>query len=189
MTKMCPTCRITVDDNKTFCDCGASLIIVKKGKLKLNKTINDYLNKEFDEVYAVDENNVDRINLYDDRNPSKGEVRSRWIKESTSLVLKDKKPFLSIEMMSNEPSPIVVAGNILIHSIADSAIIKFKDSREDDEYILSDHINPRFLLIVIPEPSQNSDKWTQMPLIEQYIKELNFSEKSSLTDFKICFIK
>ena len=49
------------------------------------------------------------------------------------------------------------------------------------------YINPRFLLIVIPEPSQNSDKWTQMPLIEQYIKELNFSEKSSLTDFKICF--
>ena len=94
-------------------------------------------------------------------------------------------PFLSVEMMSSEPSPIVVTGNILVHSIADSAIVKFED-KESEEIILN-HNNTRFLLIVIPEPSEDSDKWTQMPLIEQLIKELNFLKNSSLTDFKICF--
>ena len=87
-------------------DCGASLIVVKKGKSILNKNMYDYLIKEFDEVHAVGYNNVDGINLYDDRNPPKGEIRSRWIKESNSLVLKDGLPFLSVEMMTNEPSPI-----------------------------------------------------------------------------------
>ena len=82
---------------------------------------------------------------------------------------------------------LLVTGNILVHSIADSAIVRFKDSKEDEEYILSDNNQPRFLLIVIPEPSEDSDKWIQMPLIEQLVKELNFLEKSSLTNFKICF--
>ena len=186
MTKMCPKCRIIVDENKTFCDCGTGLVIVKKGKSKLNKNIYDYLIKEFEEIYAVQENNVDGIDIYDDRSPPKGEIRSRRIKESTSLVLKNGIPFLSVEMMSTEPSPIVVAGNILVHSIADSILVRFKDSKEAEEIIL-DHNYPRFLLIVIPEPSDDSDKWKQMPLIEQLIKELNFFEKSSLTNFKICF--
>jgi len=187
MPKMCPECRITVDDNKIFCpDCGASLIVVKKGKSKLNKKIYDYLVQEFDIVHAVDQNNVEGIDIFDERNPPKGEIRSRRIKESTSLIFKNGIPFLSVEMMSMEPSPIVVAGNILVHSIADSAIVKFKDSKKSEEIILN-HNNPRFLLIVIPEPSKDSDKWTQMPLIEQLIKELNFLENSSLTNFKICF--
>jgi len=187
MTKMCPKCRITVDEKEMFCpDCGAGLIVVKKGKSKLDKKIYDYLFEKFDKVYAVGENNVDGIDIFDERCPPKGEIRSRRIKESTSLVLNDGKPFLSVEMMSFEPSPIVVAGNILVHSIADSALVKFKDSKEAEEIIL-DNNNPRFLLIVIPEPSEDSDKWKQMPLIEQLVKELNFLENSSLTNFKICF--
>jgi hypothetical protein len=188
MSKMCPKCRIIVDETEMFCpDCGTGVIIVKKGKSVLNKKIYDYLIKEFNEVYAVGHKNVDGINIYDERNPPQGQKRSRWIKESTSLVLKDKMPFLSVEMMINEPSPITVAGNVLIHSIADSAIVKFKDSKDDEEHILANRNYPRFLLIVIPEPSEDSDKWIQIPLIEQLIKELSFLEKSSLKNFKICF--
>ena len=188
MPKMCPKCRITVADNEIFCpECNTSLIVVKKGRSVLNKEIYDYLINEFEEVHAVGYNNVDGINLYDDRKPPKGEIRSRWIKESNSLALKNGLPFLSVEMMINEPSPITITGNILVHSIADSAIVRFKDSKEDEELILSENNQPRFLLIVIPEPSEDSDKRKQMTLIEQLVKELNFLEKSSLTNFKICF--
>lgn len=129
------------------------------------------------------------IDIYDDRDPSDKKVYSKWVKESTSLVLKDGNPYLSVEMMANyNPSPISVAGNILIHAIGDVAVIKFKDSRNNEKYILDNKKSPRYLLIVIPEPPEESDKKDQMMLMEHLIKKLQFLENSSLTNFKICFM-
>ena len=55
MSKMCPKCRITVDENEMYCpDCKTSLIVIKKGKSKLNKNIYNYLVKNFEKVHAVD---------------------------------------------------------------------------------------------------------------------------------------
>lgn len=195
MPKICNNlkCSTTeVDEAENFCpECGSTLTVVVssgKSKSKLQDDVYDYLNKKFEDVYAAEFDNVKSIDLFDHRDSSAKKVYANWVKRSSSLVLKDGNPFLSVEMMAKEPSPITVAGNILIHAIGDSVVVKFKDSREDQKYILKNQDTPRFLLIVIPEPPEDSDKKNQMNLIEQLVKELDFLDNSSLTNFRICFM-
>lgn len=164
----------------------------KNKKSTLDKRIYDFLKQEFTRVYATGYDNVKGIDIYDERN-SNGTAEDRftyWIKESTSLVLKGKKPFLSVEMMPNvNTTPITVAGNILVHSIGDSFIVKFNGRKQDAEYEIKRE-SPRYLLIVIPNPDKGvaSNKGDQMEYIEKLIKEMNFLENSSLKNFKICLM-
>ena len=174
-----------------FCpECGAIGDLLDESKMGRKKTLDkkvyDYLYKEFHQVYAVGYNNVKGIDLYDERLPPKEKILTRWIKESSSIVLRDGKPFLSVEIMATvSTTPIVAAGNVLIHSIADSAIVKFQGRKSNKEYQLD---SPRFLLIIIPDPSEDVDssKDEQMKIIEGLIKKMNFLENSSLENFKIC---
>lgn len=194
MPLICPECRKEIKKGQMFCpDCGTIGEVEdksKKGrKTILPKEIHDYLNRKFDEVYAIGYRNVNRIDLYEDRSPVAETIFSRWLKESTSLALKDDRAYLSVEMMANfHTPPIKVAGNILVHSITDSAAIKYSGRRDPDEYILGDIKYPRFLLIVLPNPDEelDSSKELQMTIIEQRIKEMAFLEKTALKDFKIC---
>ena len=197
MVKMCPNGHgDEFKEEIIFCpDCEAILVHVdeskKNRKSTLDKKIYDYLKQEFDEVYAVGYENVRSIDIFDERNSNTTaeEKFTRWLKESTSLVLNDRKAFLSVEMMpSINTSPITVAGNILVHSIADSFFVK--GGRSDFECIVSDKESPRYLLIVIPNPAEDheSNKGDQMRIIEQNIKELNFIENTSLNNFKICLM-
>ena len=197
MVMMCPKGCGEFQDGTIFCpECGTTVDKVveskKNRKSNLDKKIFDFLKKEFDEVYAVGYN-VKSIDIFDERNSNKtaDEKFTRWLKESTSLVLKDKNAFLSIEMMpSISTSPITVTGNVLVHSIADSIFVKFSGRRKDVEYIIGDKEFSRYLLIVIPDPDESvySNKDTQMKIIEQRIKEMKFLENSSLKNFKICLL-
>lgn len=198
MVMMCPKGCGEFEEGTIFCsECKTLLEKVDESKRSrkstLDKKIFNYLNQEFEDVYAVGYENVKSIDIFDERNSNKTaeEKFTRWLKESTSLVLKDKKPFLSVEMMSSiSTSPITVTGNILVHSIGDSLFVKFDGRREDVEYIIGDKDFPRYLLIVIPDPDESveSNKDVQMKIIEQRIKEMNFLENSSLTNFKICLM-
>lgn len=195
MRMVCPDCGSKLPKGEMLCkSCGTFGEPEDERKKTRKSTLStkyyEYLTGKFDEVLAVGHDNVDGINLYDERAPPQELMKSRWIKESTSLVLKDGMPFLSIEtMLSISTSPITVAGNVLIHAIADSAIVKFKGRRSDTEYILGNKEFPRNLLILFPDPDEDSktSKELQMELIEQFIKDLNFLENSSLKNFKICF--
>lgn len=195
---MCPKGCGEFKEGIIFCpECGTLLERVdeskKNRKSTLDKKIFDYLNQEFEEVFAVGYENVKSIDIFDERNSNKTaeEKFTKWLKESTSLVLKDKEAFLSVEMMpSISTSPITVAGNVLVHSIADSLFVKFDGRRKDVEYIIGDKEFPRYLLIVIPDPDESVDssKDLQMKIIENNIKELKFLENSSLKNFKICLM-
>lgn len=193
MVLICPECRQTLKDNEMFCpECGAIGELLDESKLgrktTLNKEVYDYLYNEFDEVLAVGYQNVKGIDLYDERLPPKEKILTRWIKESSSLVLKDNNPFLSVEMMATtNTTPIVAAGNVLVHSIADSAVVKYQGRKQNVEYPLD---GPRFLLIIIPDPDEDVDssKNEQMKIIEGLIKELKFLGNSPLEDFKICLM-
>jgi hypothetical protein len=195
MRMVCPDCGKKLPEGEMLCvSCGTfgepEDDKKKTRKSTLSKKHYDYLTNKFKDVIAVGYANVDGINIYDERTPPKELMRSRWIKESTSLVLKDGKPFLSVETMpSINTSPITVAGNILIHAIADSAIVRFKGRRSDVEYIFGDEKIKRYLLLVMPDPEEDSQtsKEIQMKLIEEYIKDLNFLEKSTFNNFIICF--
>lgn len=194
MPMICPMCGKTLKEDEIFCpECGTSGEIEdqsKKGrKTILPEKINNFLNKEFKDVYSIGFKNVNKIDLYDDKTTFTDDIFSRWIKESTCLVLKDGRAFISVEMMANfHTSPIVLSGNVLVHSIADSAVVKFKGRREPDDYILDDDSFPRFLLIVLPDPSEDLDssKELQIKIIEHRIKELEFLDRSTLKDFTIC---
>lgn len=190
---ICPECGKTWNgEDGMFCpDCSAIGEFLDKSKLghknSLDKKVFDHLNNKFDEVYAVGHQNVKGIDIYDERTPSKENLRSRWIRKSSAIVLKNENPFLSVEIEA-DTTPISVAGNILIHAIADSIVIKYKGRKDNMEYPLD---TPRYLLIIIPdlEPSVESNKDEQMKLIELLIKELKIFENTSLKNFKICLMK
>lgn len=194
MVLFCTNCNITLKDGEMFCpECGASGELLdeskKRKKSVLDKDIFEYLSKKFDDVYALGYNNVKKIDIYDERAPSNYNIKSRWLKESSSLILKEGKAFLSVESMpKTDTPPVVYTGNVLTHSIADSALVKFKGRKEEVEYILNDENLPRYLLIIIPDPEKGTDssKELQSKIVEQLIKEMNFLESSSLTNFKIC---
>lgn len=194
MSMICPMCGKTLKEDEIFCPvCGTSGEIEDKSKIGrktvLPEMINDFLNKEFEDVYAVGYKNVNSINLYDDKTTFSDNKSSRWLKESTCIVLKDGRAFFSVEMMANfHTTPIGLSGNVLVHSIADSAVVKFTGRREPDEYILDGDNFPRFLLIVLPDPSEDLDssKELQIRIIEHRIKDLEFFDRSTLNNFKIC---
>jgi len=177
-----------------FCpECGASGELLDESKIGkrsiLDVDIFDFLNSNFNEVFATGYNNVNKINIYSERDPSTENINSRWIKESSCLILKDGMAFLSVESMpSIDTSPVIYTGNVLTHSIADSALVRFNGRKEDMEYLLNNKGFPRYLLIIIPDPEEgrNSSKELQSIIVEKSIKELNFLEASSLTNFKIC---
>ncbi len=195
MPMICPECGKKLRKKEIFCpECGMAGELEdeskKNRKSTIDKKIYDYLKQEFKDVYAVGYDNVEGIDIFAERNSTSEERLTRWIKDSASLVLKDKKAFLSVEMMPNvNTTPIAVAGNVLIHSIGDSALVKF-NRKNEVEYSLSDKEFPRYLLIVIPDPGEGvaSNKKDQMEIIEHSIKEMKFLENSSLKDFKICLM-
>lgn len=193
MVLVCPGCGKTWNgEDGMFCpECGTSGELLDESKLGhkniLDKKVFDYLKQEFDDVLAIGYQNVKGIDVYDERNPSKKNIRSRWIKESSAIVLKDKQPFLSVEIEANT-TPINVAGNVLVHAIADSLVVKYKGRNENVEYPID---APRYLLIIMPdlELGVESNKDEQMKIIELLIKELKFTDNSSLKNFKICLMK
>jgi uncharacterized Zn finger protein (UPF0148 family) len=196
MTKICPSCSMRLKEGELFCpECkmyGEEEDESKKNrKSTLDKNIYDYLKNEFKQVYAAGYDNVKGLDIFDERgsNTTAEERYTRWNKESSSLVLKDRNAFLSVEMMANvtAANPITVAGNVLIHSIADSILVKFTGRRNSIEYV-RDKTYPRYLLIVIPNPKDDHESYRrdQMVIIEQNIKKLNFLENSSIKNFKIC---
>lgn len=191
MPRMCPECGKNVGDNDIFCpdpECRASTIPVKerKGKAQIPKEIFEYLDKKFEKVHAVGHNNVEGIKFYNERYPPKELKMARWIKEGTSLVLKNDEPYLCVEMVEDR-TPMTIAGTVLLNTISDFALVKTNFSKEPLEYIMGDEKNLRYLLVVLPEPPEKSDKDIQMPYLEQCFKELNFMDNSPLKDFKICF--
>lgn len=188
---MCPECGKNVGDNDIFCpdpECRASTIPVKerKGKAQIPKEIFEYLDKKFEKVHAVGHNNVEGIKFYNERYPPKELKMARWIKEGTSLVLKNDEPYLCVEMVEDR-TPMTIAGTVLLNTISDFALVKTNFRKEPLEYIMGDEKNLRYLLVVLPEPTEKSDKDIQMPYLEQCFKELNFIDNSPLKDFKICF--
>jgi uncharacterized Zn finger protein (UPF0148 family) len=196
MPMICPECGKKLRKNEIFCpECGMAGELEdeskKNRKSTIDKKIYDYLKQEFKDVYAVGYDNVESIDIFAEKNSTSKDRLTRWIKDSASLVLKDKKAFLSVEMMPNvNTTPIAVAGNVLIHSIGDSALVRF-NRKNEVEYSLSDKEFPRYLLIVIPDPDEGvaSNKKDQMEIIEHSIKEMKFLENSSLKDFRICLMK
>lgn len=190
MAFLCPQCGKKWKENRMFCpECGTigeSLDESKREhKTTLDDKVYDYLSNEFDKVYAIGFDNVKRIDLYSEREPSEPNMRSRWIKESSSLVLNDGKPFLSVEMLSSA-SPIDVTGNILVHAITDFVAIKYEGRKRDVSHTID---NPRYLLIIIPDPTEGSKKDDQIPIIENLIKEMEIFEKTPIENFKISFKK
>lgn len=102
MVLVCPGCGRTWNGNDgIFCpDCGASGELLDETKLgrkiTLDKKVFEYLSQTFEDVHAVGHKNVKGIDIYDERFPSKENTRSRWIRESSCIVLKNENPFLSV---------------------------------------------------------------------------------------------
>lgn len=183
--KSCPDCNMEFEDNVTFCpDCGTIGVAKNKSNKKrkqsiLTKETYFYLKNHFKNIYAIGYKNVRNIELF--QGDSK-ERNANWIKQSSALILKDNRPYLSVEMMAGDlTTPIVLAGNLLVHTIAKSVPVKKGGLDEPLEYILDDEKFPRYLLIVLPDPSElkESRKDEQIEEIEHRIKNLGFLEKNS----------
>lgn len=193
--KSCPDCGREFEDNITFCpNCGTILNVEDKSKKKKRQTILQedifyYLNKNFEEVYALGYKNVHNIELFQG-DPS--DRKANWIKQSSALILKDDRAYLSVEMTPSDlTTPKDLAGNILVHTIAESVVVRIKGGiDEETEYILDNEKFPRYLLIVLPDPSElkESRKDEQIQELEKRIKNLGFLEKTALKNFNICYV-
>lgn len=193
--KSCPDCGQEFDDSITFCpECGTIGVPVDKSKKKrkqsiLNKENYFNLKKNFEKVYAIGYKNVHNIELFQG---DPGERNANWIKQSSALILKDDRVYLSVEMTASDlTTPKEIAGNILVHAIAESAIVRVKGGIDEEiEYILDNEKFPRYLLIVLPDPSElkESRKDEQIHELEHRIKRLGFMENTALKNFKISFV-
>lgn len=192
--KSCPDCGKEFEDKITFCpDCETILTAADKKKRRkqsiLNKENYFYLNKHFEKVYAIGYKNVHNIELFQGDSTDRS---ANWIKQSSALVLKDEYAYLSVEMTSSDlTTPKEIAGNILVHAIAESAIVRIKGGLDEEmEYILDNRKFPRYLLIVLPDPSElkESRKDEQIQEVEHRIKRLGFMENIALKNFKISYV-
>ena len=155
----------------------------------LDEKLYDHLNNKFEEVYAFRYNNVSGIDIFDERfdvmSIDQDTRDSRRLLRSDALVLKDEKPYLSVEQVKTS-TPITVGGNILNHSIADFVTVNLKGKRK----FPFSFDNPRFLLIVIDEPEAfDTNKEEQMHRMELFIKEKKFLQNTLLENFKISFMR
>lgn len=192
--KNCPDCGKEFEDSVIYCpDCGTIGVSEKSNKKQkqsiLTKEIYFYLKKHFEKIYALKYGNVHNIELFQG---DSNERKTTWIKQSSALILKDDRPYLSVEMMAKDTTtPITLAGNVLIHTIAESITVKIKGGLDETlEYILDNEKFPRYLLIVLPDPAEikESQKDEQIEEMERRIKNLGFMEKTALKNFKICYV-
>lgn len=191
--KSCPDCGKEFEDKKTFCpDCETILMAVDKSKKRrkqsiLNKENYFYLKKNFEKVYAIGYKNVHNIELFQGDSQDR---RANWIKQSSALVLMDRPAYLSVEMTSSDlTTPKEIAGNILIHAVAESAVVTVKGGLDEKtDYDLDKF--PRYLLIVLPDPSElkESRKEEQIQELEHRIKRLGFMENTTLKNFKVSYV-
>lgn len=111
-----------------------------------------------EKIYCQGKDDVNTIVLFDEPELVPGKKARFKIGHCTILILKEDIPFLSIEVISTEPTPPkTIAGLLPIHMITRAMVVNHNKG-DSLKFNLDEYGNKMSLLIVVPDQTEVKEK-------------------------------
>lgn len=155
-------------------------------------TVYNELQAQFknETIHCQGKNGVNTLVLFDEPELIPGKKSRFKVGNLTILIVRNEKPFLSVEIIPTSPTPPkTIAGLIPIHMITRSIVINRKEG-DNLKYDLDLLDNKISLLIVVPDQSETVKEAQFVDLDEKFRGVINLrSEYSNYKDFAITPIR
>ncbi|MBF4475943.1 hypothetical protein [Methanobacterium formicicum] len=140
-------------------------------------------------IYCQGKNGVKTLVLFDEPELIPNKMARFKIGTVTILVLKDDIPFLSVEIISQGPTPPKSIAGILPVNMVTRSIVVNREGAKNLKYDLDELRNKMLLLIVVPDQSETVKEAQFVDLDEKFRGVIDLTHYSNIRDFAIAPIR
>lgn len=160
-------------------------------KENMIETVYEQLSTTFknDTIYCQGKNGVKTIVLFNEPELIPNKMSRYRIGTVTILVLKDNIPFLTVEVISQRPTPPKSIAGVLPVNMITRSIVVNRVGTENLKYDLDGLQDKILFLIVVPNQSKDVKESQFVDLDEKFRGVLDLSQYSNVKDFAIAPIR